>query len=215
MSGIVRQYEFPNSIETPTQPAAGTPSADSDLVSLGYVRANFARSVATVAALKGVTPALRSADLAIYVAELLAWFVFDSASTATGNDISIITPTDAPASGRWFRLNRTSTFSIANNQSSPASVTGLLFDKTKIRSVRIEFQIFRTATAQKAERGTLLLVHDGTNWDYALQGSVGDSGVTLSVNTSTGQVLYASDNMAGSYNTTDSVMKYSVHPWEI
>lgn len=106
-----------------------------------------------------------------------------------------------------------SSFSIANN-TGPSNVTGLLFDKTVSRSFRVDFQIYRSATAKQYERGVLLGITDGTDWYISSVGSVGDAGVVFTI-TSAGQVQYTSDNMSGSYDTANSVMKFSYAAMEI
>jgi hypothetical protein len=212
VGGITREYDLDNGVETDDLPAAGTPSDDSDMLTLGYAKANFARSVADLAALKAITSAQRSAGVAVYVVSLDCWFIYNSSSTATSNDITIVTPTDT--SGRWLRTPEASSFAIANNQVAAANITPLIFDKTKLRSVRIEYQIFRAATLKVAERGTILMINDDTNWDYEIH-KAGESNVALTVTTTTGQVQYTSDSMGGSYDTTNSVIKYTVHPMEL
>lgn len=208
----VRAYTFVSGPETPTLPSISDPSASTDLISKGYADKSYARGVADLTALKAIGSSDRTDNLPIFVDSLGVWFYFDAASSATGNDITVITPT--AGTGRWLLVQKAQSFAIANNQSSSANVTPLLFDKTKIRSVEIRYQIFRAATGKVAERGILLLVNDDTNWDYAIMGKVGESGVVFTCNSS-GQVQYTSDNMAGSYDTTNSVMKYTVHPTEL
>lgn len=44
MSLVARKYTVVSGVETPTQPDAGTPSADSDVITKGYADANFGES---------------------------------------------------------------------------------------------------------------------------------------------------------------------------
>lgn len=107
----------------------------------------------------------------------------------------------------YYLSSAPTSFAIANNASA-ASVTGLIFDKTVYRSVEIHYTIYRAATSKVVERGIIFLVTDGTTWFIAVGPSVGDSNVDFDIDTSTGQVKYTSDNMSGSYDTTNSKMKY-------
>lgn len=108
-----------------------------------------------------------------------------------------------------------SNFTLANNQSSPANVTGLLLDKTAYRSILIRWQVYRKSTGgggvTRVQTGLALVWHDDTNWTWTEQGMSGvDAGVVLDVNASTGQVTYTSDNQAGTYNATTSVLTYEI-----
>lgn len=190
----VIKYDFVTGIETASPPAASDPAADSDLVPYGFAQKNFARGVADAAALKAVTAAHRQADLPVFVTSLAAWYIFDSASTATGNDITVITPTDG--TGRWLRNIKRTQLALTDGGSG-LSVTGALFDKTKIRSVTIKYDVTRAAGAQS---GILECVTDGTSWECvqlpaAALPSGTDIGILFSMNAA-GQVLY--DLTAGS-----------------
>lgn len=208
----VRAYTFVTGYETPTLPTGTTPSTSDDLITKGYADKSYARGVDTVSTLKAIGASDRSDNLPVFVDALKKWFYFDSSSSATGNDQTVITPT--AGSGRWLLVGTSASFALANNQSSAANVTPLLFDKTKIRSVKITYQIFRSATSKVAESGILMLVNDDTNWDYAILGKVGESNVVLSCNSS-GQVQYTSDDMSGTYDTTNSVIKFTVEQMEL
>lgn len=88
---------------------------------------------------------------------------------------------------------------IDNNQASPLSVTGLVFDKATIKAVQFDFEIYRqTASGSVMESGTCFLSHRTATdtWELSFDSKFDDSGVTLSV-TSAGQVQYISDNLAG------------------
>lgn len=56
-----------------------------------------------------------------------------------------------------------STFTIANNQSSPANITGLLFNPSLFRGIKIEYSIYRqtdTASSARAQMGQLRFVYN-------------------------------------------------------
>jgi hypothetical protein len=88
-------------------------------------------------------------------------------------------------------------FSLANNQTSAASVVGFSFSNAAVRSFVAEYSIFRSTTTPSTavETGVLKATFDGSQW-VSTQEYNGNSGVTLSV-ASTGQVQYTSTNMTG------------------
>lgn len=92
-------------------------------------------------------------------------------------------------------------FLIANNQSA-TNVTGLIFDKTTIKAARVEYSIERkTSTQDVQEMGHFYVIHDSRDdqWRIALGMTFFDSsGVTFSINSSTGQIQYATDDLTGS-----------------
>lgn len=101
-------------------------------------------------------------------------------------------------------------FTIANNQSSPANVTGLSFTGNTQRSFEVTYQVYRNTTGggatELAESGKLLGVYSTVagSWEMT-QESVGNSGVTFSI-TNAGQVQYTSTNITGTAAT--SAMKF-------
>lgn len=106
------------------------------------------------------------------------------------------------------------TFAIANNQSSAADVTGLLFSSSTARSGIIDYQIRRVSTStgavERVEAGQLLVTYNtlATTWSLAHLAFGGeDSLVDFSI-TSGGQVQYTSDNMAGTYDSVNSLMTF-------
>lgn len=100
-------------------------------------------------------------------------------------------------------LDETS-FTIANNQSTAANVTGLAFANATNRSAEIQYSIIISATTSLYESGVIRLVQKGASWDLS-QSTNGDvSQVSFSV-TSAGQVQYTSANYAG---YTAATMKF-------
>lgn len=105
-------------------------------------------------------------------------------------------------------------FTIANNQSSAANVTGLLLDSATVGSAFIDYDVYRKTTSSGAtelkEVGTYLATYKSVaaTWTLTPVGMGGeDSGVVLSI-TSAGQVKYTSTNITGTADT--SRMKYKV-----
>lgn len=71
-----------------------------------------------------------------------------------------------------------------------ADITGLVFDNSVTESASVEYTI---KTATKFEKSRFDLIWDGSSWDIHLGAMSGDdSGIVLTVNTSTGQVRYTS-----------------------
>jgi hypothetical protein len=105
----------------------------------------------------------------------------------------------------WFGLSGFSgetTFTIANNQSSPANVTGALFNGATQRSFELDYQVYINTTGSGAtelsERGKIFGAYStvaGT-WEITVSGAVGSSGVTFSM-TNAGQLQYTSQNTTG------------------
>jgi len=102
----------------------------------------------------------------------------------------------------WFNTIRTALLNLLGSESiiqtlfaglasqTSTDVTSLVFDKTVTRRAFIEYTI---VTATKVESGDYVFLYDGANWT-SYSGSVQGvaSGVTLDVNTSTGQAEYTS-----------------------
>jgi hypothetical protein len=101
------------------------------------------------------------------------------------------------------------TFTIANNQSAAANVTGLLFSGATIRSAEIDVQFYINTTSTGATEMSARAKYQATYktvaaaWDLTPLGVSGDvdasgnpAGVTLSI-TSAGQVQYTSGNTSG------------------
>jgi hypothetical protein len=95
--------------------------------------------------------------------------------------------------------------SITNNQSSPANVTGIIFDKVNYKGAQISFDIHRqTDSSNVQESGIIRITHDTADdlWRIEVSSSFDDAEVTFSI-TSAGQIQYISSNMAGaSYSGT-------------
>lgn len=92
-------------------------------------------------------------------------------------------------------LNETS-FSIANNQSSAANVTGFAFSLASVRSFNALVSIAIDATSDLFEEYELNGINRSSTWNMS-QEAVGDSsGVSFSI-TSAGQIQYTSSNVSG------------------
>lgn len=122
MATRVREYNFIVGPETSTLPDAGTPTDPADAITLQYADANYVAGkapAADITALKAIGASARKDNDGIYIDSLNAWFTFDSASAATGDDIFVIQPTSG--SGRWIRSNQNPSVAIAINSKEQGS----------------------------------------------------------------------------------------------
>jgi hypothetical protein len=88
------------------------------------------------------------------------------------------------------------TFAPANNQASPANVTGLAFANASVESAIVFYSVVINATTPLYERGTLNLVQKASSWDMA-QTFNGDNSLVVFTVTAAGQVQYTTPNYAG------------------
>lgn len=63
--------------------------------------------IADITALKALNSSQRTDGYARLVKSIPAWYTFNATSTATGNDDTIVTPSDNPSSGRWIKSSGT------------------------------------------------------------------------------------------------------------
>jgi len=97
-------------------------------------------------------------------------------------------------------------FTVANNQSSAANVTGLSFSSASVTAVRVFYKLYRSdSNGERQNVGHLFVQYLPTAASWTIvderisvfTGSYTDAaGVTFTV-TSGGQVQYTSDNMSG------------------
>lgn len=92
-------------------------------------------------------------------------------------------------------LDETS-FSAANNISSPTNVTGLAFSNSTVRSAEVLVSVFVNATSSLYEAFNLILVQKGAAWEIA-QNSVGDASGFVFTVTTAGQIQYTNSNYTG------------------
>lgn len=83
--------------------------------------------------------------------------------------------------------------SIANNQTTPADVTG--FNVSTANGFTATINVSIDATADRFETFNIQGVDSGANWDISID-STGDSGVLFSI-TPAGQLQYTNENYAG------------------
>lgn len=101
-----------------------------------------------------------------------------------------------------------SQFTIADNQSSYANITGLLLDGSVSRAVDIEYTIYRTngSSTERRERGILRCMFKAVAnaWSFERQSwgddALGNGTISTPLNvTSAGQVQYKSDSIGATY----------------
>ena len=102
----------------------------------------------------------------------------------------------------------TGSFSLVNNQSSFANVTGLLLDKDEARTYVVRYEILRSTDTPTSlyETGTLTFNWSGTAWITLREIDSGNA-LGLGIDTgpfgdlraepSTGQVEYKTENLSG------------------
>lgn len=96
-------------------------------------------------------------------------------------------------------------FTAANNQSSPANITGFAFANASVRSFNALVSVTIVASTSLYQMFEIKGVQKGSSWTIVTT-AVGDiSGVDFSI-TSAGQVQYTSTNVAG---FTSSTIKFS------
>ena len=87
-------------------------------------------------------------------------------------------------------------FNAANNQSSVANITNLLFNSTLTKGFVAWISVYITATANLAEMFELRGVYTGSDWLMSVTQSGNASGIVFTI-TSGGQVQYTSTNVSG------------------
>lgn len=126
-----RQFNFIVGPETSTLPSIGSPTSDDDLISLGFADDRYTQggeAVADITALKAIVALERRDGDFFLVKSTNNVYRFDSASSATGDDNFVLTPT--AGSGRWIRvtiLNRANTFTDTT-QSTTKDTGGAIFE---------------------------------------------------------------------------------------
>jgi len=90
-------------------------------------------------------------------------------------------------------------FTIVNNQNVALDLTGLVFDKVTIKSVRILFDIHRESVGNNLnEMGELFVLFDpvADDWILSFDSKFDDSEVIFTI-TAAGQIQYTSSNLTG------------------
>ncbi len=96
---------------------------------------------------------------------------------------------------------RPGSFSAANNQPTPADITGFAFANASIRSFKAQVSVTLIATANSYETFDIMAVQKGTSWDMSVASVGDDSGIVFNI-TNAGQMQYTSPNSAGFVSNT-------------
>ena len=87
-------------------------------------------------------------------------------------------------------------FTLTNNQSTAANITGLVFANATVRSFEAHVSIEINATASLFETLTLKGIQRGADWVMSITSAGDTSNVFLTINNS-GQIQYTNDNYSG------------------
>jgi hypothetical protein len=102
-------------------------------------------------------------------------------------------------------LIKNGTFNAANNQTTPADVTGLNFANADTRAAKIIISIDIQATQDLFAQVELEIVQKGSSWELSQSFTGDETNIIFSI-TAAGQIQYVSGNEAG---FTSSTIKYS------
>lgn len=87
-------------------------------------------------------------------------------------------------------------FTLANNQTSAADVTGFVFSNAAVRGFQALASVARDATSDVFEVFTIRGIQKGASWDMDVTSTGDDSGIVFSI-TNAGQIQYTSSDLAG------------------
>ena len=127
------------------------------------------------------------------------WIVVPAIAAST---TEIIINSAASASAVLYSDGQTS-FTLTNNQSSAASITGLIFDPIGTKAFFLDYFIYRsTGSSGVAQSGQLRGVYNSftSTWLMSDDYSGENAGITFSI-LSSGQIQYTSTNIVGSTST--------------
>lgn len=163
----------------------------------------------------GIPSTIVDAAWANAVQENIVQFILSRGIVLTKGDHTQLTAAIASAS----QDTSSAPFSLANDITIFANITGLILDKTKYKSAVITCDVYRkTATLEYSTIVILSLIYFPVlnQWKLAPveEKSPGPlSGVTFAVDSTTGQVSYKSSNMAG--GTYDGYLRYKLSRFNI
>lgn len=122
-------------------------------------------------------------------------FIIWDASASARKKVTYAEITSGFSTGSAGDIEETS-FATADNQASPANVTGFAFANAVVRSFKALVSVEIDATADLFESFELLGIQKGASWDLAVSAVGDDSGIAFSI-TNAGQVQYTSTAVAG------------------
>lgn len=189
-----REYSFIVGPETSTLPTTGTPSASTDLITMGYADENYMQGgsgVADITALKAVSAANRSDKDVRFVESTNTLYRFDSGSAASGDDNLVVTPT--AGTGRWLILARNP---MENSLSANDAATGANVTLTAVATnvVRLTSGTLTSIDMVPASTVTsFFLLQNKTGVDISINNETGGTAANR-ILTGTGAALTVSSN---------------------
>lgn len=189
-----REYSFIVGPETSTLPTTGTPSASTDLITMGYADENYMQGgsgVADITALKAVSAANRSDKDVRFVESTNTLYRFDSGSAASGDDNLVVTPT--AGTGRWLILARNP---MENSLSANDDATGANVTLTAVATnvVRLTSGTLTSIDMVPASTVTsFFLLQNKTGVDISINNETGGTAANR-ILTGTGAALTVSSN---------------------
>jgi hypothetical protein len=104
-------------------------------------------------------------------------------------------------------------FLLANN--TTATIPALIFNSATYQTFEIKYYIYResisTGANKKGQRGRILGAWNGTSWEIADgEATPTDCGVTFTIDPTSGQISYTTDNQAGTFQAPTSYMNYKI-----
>lgn len=121
--------------------------------------------------------------------------ISDLSDSGALKKVTVQSIVDLAGAGSAGDLSETS-FSISNNQASPADVTGLAFANATVRAFEVLASVEIDADADLYETFALYGIQKGASWDMS-QESVGDNSGIIFTITNAGQIQYISQDLAG------------------
>lgn len=88
-----------------------------------------------------------------------------------------------------------SQFQLNAGVSSPTALNGLYFNPNQVRSVTIEYTIYRASSTEKTETGIITISNTGSGFSLVRESNA-DVGIDFSID-NTGQIKYASNRQTG------------------
>jgi hypothetical protein len=181
-------------------------------VSVGIGTSNPAASLHVIGNLRvdGTASSLNSTSAQYIFSSLSLTNTSDAASFTAGGGLSIaggLAIQKSLAIGNSINLSGITselagTFSANNNVITSTPVTNLIYPTANIRSFNLSISIQILATANLYTQYTIEGVQLASGWTIS-ENFVGDtSGISFSIDSTTGQILYTSSNIAGWTSTT-------------
>lgn len=130
------------------------------------------------------------------IQESLIQFMISRGITPVKGNFTLFTQAIASA----VESSSSPNFTLDNNITISTNITGLILDKTKVKSAVISFDVYRkTATTEFNSIVTLRCIYQpiANTWKLNQDELFDEAGVTFAIDAATGQISYKSSNMSG------------------